>query len=104
MKVDMEQEQQQQHVIVESQEVEKIEEVKPQKTKRVASLDIFRGLTVAVSLAIFLFLWPSLLGNFGAFQRPRCFIFLLKGKKLCLTIQHFLKFSYYFKWTIRRKT
>lgn len=38
------------HVIVDSQEMEKEEEVKPQKTKRVASLDIFRGLTVAVSL------------------------------------------------------
>ncbi|KAF3643200.1 putative F-actin-capping protein subunit alpha-like [Capsicum annuum] len=52
MKVDMEQEQQQQHVIVESQEVEKIEEVKPQKTKRVASLDIFRGLTVALMILV----------------------------------------------------
>lgn len=51
IKVDMEQ---QQHVIVESQEMEKEEEVKPQKTKRVASLDIFRGLTVAVSLTIYM--------------------------------------------------
>lgn len=59
IKSDMEQ--QPHDVIVESQEMEKEEEqVKPQKTKRVASLDIFRGLTVAVSLTIFLFLCPSL--------------------------------------------
>ncbi|MCD7455835.1 hypothetical protein HAX54_029758 [Datura stramonium] len=48
IKVDMEQ---QRHVIVESQETEK-EEVKPQKTKRVASLDIFRGLTVALMVLV----------------------------------------------------
>ncbi|KAG5626073.1 hypothetical protein H5410_011291 [Solanum commersonii] len=50
IKVDMEQ---QQHVIVESQEIEKEEEeLKPQKTKRVASLDIFRGLTVALMVLV----------------------------------------------------
>ncbi|XP_004230240.1 uncharacterized protein [Solanum lycopersicum] len=40
------------HVIVDSQEMEKEEEVKPQKTKRVASLDIFRGLTVALMVLV----------------------------------------------------
>ncbi|KAH0636855.1 hypothetical protein KY289_036770 [Solanum tuberosum] len=53
IKVDMEQ---QHHVIVESQEIEKEEEeeeeLKPQKTKRVASLDIFRGLTVVALMVL----------------------------------------------------
>lgn len=51
IKSDMEQ--QPHDVIVESQEMEKEEEqVKPQKTKRVASLDIFRGLTVALMILV----------------------------------------------------
>ncbi|WMV47308.1 hypothetical protein MTR67_040693 [Solanum verrucosum] len=50
IKVDMEQ---QHHMIVESQEIEKEEEeLKPQKTKRVASLDIFRGLTVVALMVL----------------------------------------------------
>ncbi|KAK4339674.1 hypothetical protein RND71_041136 [Anisodus tanguticus] len=48
----MEQRDKQHHVVVESQEMEKEEEVKPQKTKRVASLDIFRGLTVALMILV----------------------------------------------------
>lgn len=51
IKVDMEQHHQQQHVIVEAPEMEK-QQVKPQKTKRVASLDIFRGLTVALMVLV----------------------------------------------------
>ncbi|KAH0639973.1 hypothetical protein KY290_037256 [Solanum tuberosum] len=40
-------------MIVESQEIEKEEEeLKPQKTKHVASLDIFRGLTVALMVLV----------------------------------------------------
>uniref|UniRef100_M1AC64 Heparan-alpha-glucosaminide N-acetyltransferase catalytic domain-containing protein n=1 Tax=Solanum tuberosum TaxID=4113 RepID=M1AC64_SOLTU len=51
IKVDMEQ---QHHVIIEYQEIEKEEEeeLKPQKTKRVASLDIFRGLAVALMVLV----------------------------------------------------
>lgn len=51
IEVDVAQRHQQQNVIIEATELEK-QEVKPQKTKRVASLDIFRGLTVALMVLV----------------------------------------------------